>query len=75
MNSKLTSKMTWLQIVLVVAFCFLAAFFCQHNDGLYQQTIYRVDRVQNGKAFKMSIITTISSFSARLPTGSMLVKN
>lgn len=54
MNDKLTSKMTWLQIALVVAFCFLAAFFCQHNDGLYQQTIYQVNQVQNGKATKMT---------------------
>lgn len=54
MDAKLTSKMTWLQIVLVIAFCFLAAFFCQHNDKLYHQTIFQVSRVENGKAVKMT---------------------
>jgi len=54
MDAKLTSKMTWLQILLVIAFCFLAAFFCQHNDKLYHQTIFQVSRVENGKAVKMT---------------------
>ncbi|WP_057910661.1 YibE/F family protein [Lactobacillus parabuchneri] len=54
MDTKLTSKMTWIQIILVIAFCFLAAFFCQHNDGLYRQPIFRVNRVENGKAVKMT---------------------
>lgn len=54
MDTKLTSKMTWIQIILVIAFCFLAAFFCQHNDGLYHQPIFQVNRVENGKAVKMT---------------------
>lgn len=54
MNSKLTSKMTWLQVIGVVLFCFLTTVVFMHNDALYTQPIFQVSRVQAGKKSKMT---------------------
>lgn len=54
MRNKLVSKMTWIQVLIVVGFCFLAAFLFNHNDALYSQPIFQVDQVTTGKTSKMT---------------------
>lgn len=54
MKAKLTSKMTWVQIIGVLLFCLVAVFLTAHDDSLYTKPIFQVTRVQNGKVTKMS---------------------
>ncbi|GEP24793.1 YibE/F family protein [Lentilactobacillus diolivorans] len=54
MDTKLTSKMTWVQIVAAIVFCLFAVFLINHNDGLYAQPIYQVTSVKSGKTTRMT---------------------
>ncbi len=54
MTSKLTSKMTWVQILVVIAGCLLAVFLTAHDDGLYSEPIFKVTSVTNGPTSKTS---------------------
>lgn len=54
MISKLTSRMTWLQVLAVVFFCLAAVLITAHNDRLYSEPILQVTKVTSGKVTKMS---------------------
>lgn len=54
MDNKLTNKMTWVQVLIAIAFCFLTAFLFMHNDALYSQPIFEVTKVESGKTSKMT---------------------
>lgn len=54
MAFKLKSRMTWIQVLIVVIFCLVAVFLTAHDDSLYSEPIFQVTKVTNGKVTKMS---------------------
>ncbi|WP_283678968.1 YibE/F family protein [Lentilactobacillus sp. Marseille-Q4993] len=54
MKKQLTSKMTWLQVGLAILSCLVAVLVTSHNDQFYDNPIYKVTAVTNGKPNKVT---------------------